>query len=595
LITNDGRIIHENEEVAQMFADSLFPCDDLEQDEDIHKEIRTLANRENEEPDDLPFTENEVTEVINSQNHRKSPGEDGITADIIKNLHVINPAFLTKLYNKCLKLWCFPSIWKSCVVKVVRKAGKSDYRKVDVYRPISLLSVFAKILEKILINRISHFLRESDLLSEKQYGFTPQKSTEDALHVMKKFINSAFDNKGFAITIALDIEGAFNHNWWQKIISELNRKKCPRNLFNLAKSYFTERKAKIWVLNTEVLREINIGCPQGSACGPMFWNISYNDLLEKDLPVNTDIISFADDTIIQIWAKTIADLESKANSTLEEIVRWAKDNKLKFNETKTVCVLYTRNLKFSQPRIFLNGHQLKISQSFKYLGIIIDSKLSWRSHVNYITNKANQLIMELIKFAKNQFGLNGRSLETIYKGAVLPLISYGVSVWHEAIDRKFVINHLNTLQRLVALRINKSYKTVSTDASNILANFMPIDLHLKKISAEYFIKNGISNNITRELLANCNINLENIQKRFPNKLMPKFEERLKPKVVMETSDQTIVYTGGSKSAQGVGAAFCVFISENVIKKVKFKLANYCTAFQTELFAINKALEFINKN
>jgi ribonuclease HI len=124
---------------------------------------------------------------------------------------------------------------------------------------------------------------------------------------------------------------------------------------------------------------------------------------------------------------------------------------------------------------------------------------------------------------------------------------------------------------------------------------MPIDLHLKKISAECFIKNGISNNITRELLANCSINLENVQKRFPNKLLPKFAKRLKPKVVMETSDQTIVYTGGSKSAQGVEAAFCVFISKNVIKKVKFKLANYCTVFQTELFAINKALEFINKN
>jgi hypothetical protein len=108
------------------------------------------------------------------------------------------------------------------VVKVIPKPGKKDYRNANSYRPISLLSVFAKILEKLLINRINHFLRSNGKLSPKQFGFTPQKSTEDALSRTVDFIKQTFDEKGFAIIISFDISGAFNSCFWPKILYQLN-------------------------------------------------------------------------------------------------------------------------------------------------------------------------------------------------------------------------------------------------------------------------------------------------------------------------------------------------------------------------------------
>jgi hypothetical protein len=155
--------------------EDLFPEDKPETDESAHKEIRKEVNRDYSEPDDQPFAESEVIAAFGAQNPKKSLGEDGITADIIKELHSIDPSFLTLLYNKYLVLHTFPKNWKTSIVKVLRKPNKTDYRKTDSYRPISLTSVFSKILEKLLINRIVYFMHSNKLLSERQYGFTPQK------------------------------------------------------------------------------------------------------------------------------------------------------------------------------------------------------------------------------------------------------------------------------------------------------------------------------------------------------------------------------------------------------------------------------------
>jgi hypothetical protein len=114
------------------------------------------------------------------------------------------------------------------------------------------------------------YLNSKDLLSEKQFGFTQQKSTEDALHSLTQFISKSFEKKGYCLVIAADICGAFDHMSWTKVLYELRRKKCPKNLYTLVESYFRDRKAKIWYLNREVERELTIGCPKGSASGPQY-------------------------------------------------------------------------------------------------------------------------------------------------------------------------------------------------------------------------------------------------------------------------------------------------------------------------------------
>jgi hypothetical protein len=479
LVNNSGELITDNREIAEALLKNLFPEDRPESDLQVHKDIRSEVEKDYTQIDDLPFNEQEVTQVVLSQNPKKSPGEDGFNADIVKNLHLTCVSFLPKLYNKCLDIAIFPDCWKSSVVKVIKKVGKSDYRHTSAYRPISLLSVLAKIFEKLMINRIVHYLRKNKLLNNNQYGFTAQKSTEDALHSLKEFIKKAFRRKGFALIIALDAIGAFDNTWWPKILYQLRNKGVPKNLYFLAKSYFRNRYAKLWYQNIEVKRKLTLGCPQGSASGPWFWNIYYDDLALNNQE-DENLERFADDTILEFYAFTIADIEEKANQALIKVQQWAEINKLEFNAQKTACVLFTNKLNYAEPDIYLKDQRLNLSSSFKHLGLYVDSKLRWNVHANYLKTKASQVIMNLLSFAKLKYGLSGKAFETIYKGAILPLISYAGSVWIEAIDKQYIKKLFETMQRQVALRISKAYRTVSAEAANVISNLMPIDLYLKQ-------------------------------------------------------------------------------------------------------------------
>jgi hypothetical protein len=436
---SDGSVNTDTKEMASQLLDTLFPYDNIQSDTDFHKILRQQIG-DYCEPNDLFFSKIEVTEVINTQNKSKAPGIDGFTADIIKNLHSIDNTFMTNIYNKSLSIGLFPNIWKISCVKVLKKPNKQDYTTAKSYRPISLLSVFAKVLEKLLINRINYYLESKSLLNSRQYGFRPQKSTVDALMNVTNFIEASYDNKGFALLIALDISGAFDNAFWPIILKNLRDHKIPGNLYYLTKSYFEDRKAKLWFQNIEVEKSLSKGCPQGSTCGPGFWSIIYNSLLEIEIPENCLIQGFADDTIFMI---------SGQNQILNLVNDWSVKNELEFNASKTVSVLFTKNIKYTNPKIYLNSTELKISKSMLYLGIKLDSKLNWKIQMNYLKTKAIQLVMNITSFAKNKYGLNRRSLEVIYKGAIIPIISYGSPVWYKALDRKQNQKIFENIQRLL--------------------------------------------------------------------------------------------------------------------------------------------------
>jgi hypothetical protein len=487
LKSGQNQILTKGSNIAKGLLDALFPTD-KRADTQYHRLMRSEIESEYIADNDQPFTELEVMDVVNIQNPKKTPGADGFTAAIIQKCHQIMPQYLTNLYNKCLYINYFPKIWKKSIVKVLPKPEKPDYSDPNAYRPISLLSVFAKILEKLIINRIIYYLKNKNSLSPNQFGFTAQTSTEDALHSLIKFIKNAFQKKGYALAISLDITGTFNYAWWPKILCQLRTKNCPKNLFLITKSYFSEREAEIWHLNNIYRRDINVGCPQSSACGPHYWNIRFDDIHGLSNSKNVIIDAFADDTLIKIYGNSTVEIELLANSILQKVESYAKHNKLIFNAQKTQCVLFTKNLKYQKPVIMFNGQQLPLKNSFKHLGIIVDSKLTFKEHANYLLAKVSELINNLLRFAKIEYGLNAEAMDIIYKGAVLPIISYGVSVWAQAIDRQFMTKPLTSLQRRYALRMTRAYRTVSAEAANILANFLPIDLYLKERAIMYFIK-----------------------------------------------------------------------------------------------------------
>jgi hypothetical protein len=249
---------------------------------------------------------------------------------------------------------------------------------------------------------------------------------------------------------SLDIKGAFDTAWWPSILKELKESGCPRNLYYLSQGYFSQRTAVMSTNSVSIERRVTKGCPQGSCCGSGFWNLLYNSLLQLVFTSHSKAIAFADNLIILTKGGSIVEAENYMNLELRKISEWAHNNKLKFNEHKSKVMLMSRRKRKEKKEIeiYLSNKILKQVYSIKYLGIIFDSKITFRDHVSYVEEKCRKLIFTLLKSAKVIWGLKHEALKTIYTGGILPLILYGAPLWKSALDNTCYKAKIIRIQRL---------------------------------------------------------------------------------------------------------------------------------------------------
>jgi hypothetical protein len=293
---------------------------------------------------------------------------------------------------------------------------------------------------------------------------------------VKGFVEDGLAAGEIIAIISLDVQGAFDAAGWSSILNGLKAYNCPKNLYNLSKSYFSQRSTVMSSNNASIQRTVTKWSPQGSCCGPGYWNILYNSLLNIQFTKRSKAVAFADDLILAIRSETIRATENISNIKMSKITAWSRNNKIYFNEDKSkVMVISRRKRKENKEiNIYLNNKPLPQVSTMKYLGIIIDNKFKFSEHISYAAERSRKLIHSLSKSAKLTLGLNHEALQTIYKGAILPLLLYGAPVWAEAM--KFEYNRLKyvRVQRLMNIKITKAFRTSSSEALCILAGTTPI-------------------------------------------------------------------------------------------------------------------------
>jgi len=204
------------------------------------------------------------------------------------------------------------------------------------------MNVAGKVKEKLLINRIMHFVYKNELLNRNQYGCTTQKSAIDDAIDVKEYLEEGLREGQIVIIVTLDVKGAFDSAWWPNIITTLKKLKCPKNLYKLARSYFSERTATLSINNIRIEKEVSKGCPQESCCGTAFWNIQFNVILNLDYEKQTKLVAYADDVILAVKAESIREAENLTNIEMGKITRWAKNNQINFNVDRSKVILITR-------------------------------------------------------------------------------------------------------------------------------------------------------------------------------------------------------------------------------------------------------------
>ncbi|XP_068140062.1 uncharacterized protein [Drosophila tropicalis] len=257
----------------------------------------------------------------------------------------LQPEKFADVFSKCLKECTFPEIWKKQNLVLIPKPNK-PLEDPSGYRPLCMLDVAAKILEKIISTRLEAAISQAGDLSTMQFGFRKAKSTLDALSTVVDIAEKAIGGqrwkgggKKYCLISTLDVKNAFNTANWTKIIDALGRFQVPENLIFTIEDYFRNRVLNYDTRNGVLSYEIRGGVPQGSVLGPLLWNAMYDGILRINLPTECHIVGFADDVALVVVAKHLREAEEKTVVSRGAAKQWLSDAGLTLADHKTEAVL----------------------------------------------------------------------------------------------------------------------------------------------------------------------------------------------------------------------------------------------------------------
>ena len=286
---------------------------------------------------------------------------------------------LTKIFNDSIQLGQFPDKLKVSMIIPIHKGDSQNM--TGNYRPISLLPIIGKILEKVMYLRIYDFLDKHGVITKSQYGFQKNKSTEDALLELHTKVLDAFENKKVACGIFLDFAKAFDTVNHEILLHKLEYYGIRGLSLSWFRSYLSDRQQ--CVKNGDIKSDfttVKHGVPQGSILGPLLFLLYINDivLFLKRL----QFLLFADDTSIFATGDNQHEVRNLLNEDLNNVSNWLKANKLSLNIKKSKALNFiNRNRpgnrdQADQLEIKINGDFIEEQESVKYLGILIDYKLT---------------------------------------------------------------------------------------------------------------------------------------------------------------------------------------------------------------------------
>ena len=366
---------------------------------------------------------------------------------------------LSIIFNNCIKTGIFPYAWKKSNVIPVHK--RNDKQLINNYRPVSLLPVFGKMFERIIFNNIYRYSHEHNLLNPNQSGFRPKDSFAYQLLEITHNIFSSFDFNPTLETRAvfLDISKAFDKVWHEGLIFKLQSMGISRNLLNLMNSFLSERYQRV-LLNGQSFEwaSIKAGVRQGSILGPLLFLIYINNISDG---IISDENHFADDTSNFSTVYSTNETADSLNNDLQKISEWAYQWKMSFNPDSTKQaqeVIFSRKLKKPfHPSIKFDNVPVQNASSQKHLGLILDDKLNFKSHLREKCSKFNKGI-GIIKKLQNT--LPRQALLTIYKSFVRPHLDYGDIIYDQPYNDSFC-QKLESYQYNAALAITGAIRGTS--------------------------------------------------------------------------------------------------------------------------------------
>ena len=286
----------------------------------------------------------------------KSSGIGDLGSRLLKDIFLYIPEILVNVFNKVLAKKHFPDSWKIATVIPLPKI--ENPRSPSELRPISLLPIIGKIMEKIIHDQLKSYLEQNNLLAHQQHGFRKNHSTQSACAKFVDDIMLHLDRGERPIAVFLDIKKAFDTINHQILINKLKLLKIGKNSLDLLGNYLENRKQ--CVLYKNVLSEklnLTTGVPQGSTLGPLLFLVYINDL--PDILLNSKCLLFADDTVLYLGKNNSEEVYNEIQQDLDAVNAWCNNNQITLNQAKTEYISFSYRLKqqFQAPPLALDHIQ----------------------------------------------------------------------------------------------------------------------------------------------------------------------------------------------------------------------------------------------
>ncbi|KAK2577563.1 hypothetical protein KPH14_012910, partial [Odynerus spinipes] len=436
------------------------------------------------------FEWGEIDDAVRSMKLRKASGMDGITAEMLRRIWTAIPEWMKSMYDMCLSSGCFPNEWKIARVIVLLKSPERVRSDPGSYRPICLLSVLGKVLERMMVKRMER--KVGNRMCSAQHGFMIGRSTESAWNCVLEWVNES--EYKYVLGVFVDFRGAFDNLEWKCILEKLREVGCEE--MDLWQDYFSERKVCMIGARESVWKNVKRGCPQGSICGPFIWNLLMDDLLWRLQRSGCKVVAYADDVLLMIEGRNRVELERKGTEWMTMVCDWGESVGVRVSEDKTVMMLLKGKLAETRcPNVRMNERCVRYVQRVKYLGVWMGERLNFRVHLESLREKSVRVVGKLRRVLRSEWGLRKKAVKILYKGLFSACVMYGASVWYGVMKFGYARELMNRCQRVVLCACMNVCRTVSTDALQVLMGGLPWDLECVRRGVKYKIKNGIRLNV----------------------------------------------------------------------------------------------------